>query len=189
MGKPILCLDFDGVIHSYSSGWKGADVIPDAPVDGALAFIMDALKEFDVQVYSSRSGQAGGINAMQAYMINRVGLTERLVLETIGWPDEKPAAFITIDDRALTFEGTWPSIESLKTFKPWNKREFGATGRFPQGKLNDGDEGELRLGVAYDRLDGIVRVEFGKPVAWLGLPPPQAIQFAKMILANAAKAT
>jgi hypothetical protein len=28
MGKPILCLDFDGVLHSYSSGWKGADVIP-----------------------------------------------------------------------------------------------------------------------------------------------------------------
>lgn len=31
MGKPILCLDFDGVIHSYASGWKGADVIPDPP--------------------------------------------------------------------------------------------------------------------------------------------------------------
>ena len=29
MAKPILCLDFDGVIHRYDSGWKGADVIPD----------------------------------------------------------------------------------------------------------------------------------------------------------------
>ena len=41
-GKLILCLDFDGVIHSYSSGWKGADVIPDPPVPGALRFIADA---------------------------------------------------------------------------------------------------------------------------------------------------
>jgi hypothetical protein len=39
MTKPILCLDFDGVIHSYSSGWKGADVIPDPPVE-ALGAIM-----------------------------------------------------------------------------------------------------------------------------------------------------
>jgi hypothetical protein len=34
MRKPILCLDFDGVLHSYTSGWKGAAVIPDPPVPG-----------------------------------------------------------------------------------------------------------------------------------------------------------
>ena len=28
MSKPILCLDFDGVLHSYTSGWRGAR-IPD----------------------------------------------------------------------------------------------------------------------------------------------------------------
>lgn len=185
MGKPILCLDFDGVIHSYASGWKGADVIPDAPVDGAGAFIMDALNDFDVQVYSSRSGQPGGINAMQSYLIQRVGLPERIVLEVIGWPDEKPAAMVTIDDRALTFDGTWPAIHALKNFKPWNKRTFGATGQFPQGKVEDSDEGELRMGVAYDKLNGIVRVEFGKPVAWLGLPPPEARRLAELLLRNA----
>lgn len=192
MGKPILCLDFDGVVHSYSSGWKGADVIPDPPVDGALKFIWTATEHFRVAIFSSRTNQAGGLAAMQKWLrkhflafgqFNLDGATK--VLGMVEWPKEKPAAFVTLDDRAITFEGTWPKMQTLKDFSPWNKRPFGATGNFPQGKLNDSDEGELRLGVAYDKLDGIVRVEFGKPVAWLGLPPEQAIEFAKLLLKNA----
>lgn len=31
---PTVSFDFDGVIHSYRSGWKGAAVIPDPPVEG-----------------------------------------------------------------------------------------------------------------------------------------------------------
>jgi hypothetical protein len=62
---------------------------------------------------------------------------------------------------------------------------LGATGYFPQGHLSDDDEGELKIAIAYDGLDGIVRVEFGKPVAWLGLPPPEAIEFAKLLLRKA----
>ena len=38
MRKPILCLDFDGVLHTYSSGWKGADVIPDPPTPAVADF-------------------------------------------------------------------------------------------------------------------------------------------------------
>jgi hypothetical protein len=55
VSKPILCLDFDGVIHSYSSGWKGAAVIPDPPVPGALPFIVAAMEKFTVAIHSSRA--------------------------------------------------------------------------------------------------------------------------------------
>lgn len=193
MGKPILCLDFDGVIHSYSSGWKGADVIPDPPVDGAIAFMLGALREFDVVIFSSRSNQTGGLSAMQDWLQHHAGQCwhespDGPGLEDVRFVTEKPPALVTIDDRALTFDGTWPSFDSLKNFKPWNKREFGASGQFPQGKLNDDDEGELRLGITYDKLTGVVMVNFGKPVAWLGLPPPEAREFAQKILWHAGKA-
>jgi hypothetical protein len=192
MSKPILCLDFDGVIHSYSSGWKGAAAIPDPPVDGAMKFIWDALDHFRVAIFSSRSHQTGGIKAMQYWLHRHFreywgahATQAEDKLAEIEWPVEKPAAMVTIDDRALTFDGTWPDVTALKAFQPWNKRKLGATGEFPLGKLNDDDQGALRLGVAYDPVDGIVRMEFGKPVAWLGFPPSDAIELAKLLLKNA----
>lgn len=69
MSKPILCLDFDGVCHSYTSGWKGAAVIPDDAVPGLFEFLEQAAPIFDIQVFSSRSNQAGGIDAMKEWFI------------------------------------------------------------------------------------------------------------------------
>ena len=43
-------------------------------------------------------------------------------LEDVKFPTEKPAAFVGIDDRVLTFTGEWPTIADLRAFKPWNKR-------------------------------------------------------------------
>lgn len=185
MSKPILCLDFDGVIHSYSSGWKGADIIPDPPVTGAMSFIRETLKHFRVAIFSSRSNQPGGLNAMKDYIAlnSELGFHDPIV--GLEWPLEKPAAFVSIDDRALTFDGTWPSIEYLKAFQPWNKRDFGATGTFPQGVLNDNDEGGLKIGIAYDKVDGLVHLNFGKPVAWTAFPPETAILFARNLLKHA----
>jgi hypothetical protein len=190
-GKPILCLDFDGVIHSYASGWKGPDVIPDPPVAGAINFIRDALHHFRVAIYSSRSGQPGGIAAMQVWLgqhMHAHGMSEAEQLKiaaAIEWPTEKPPAAVTIDDRALTFDGTWPSMIDLIDFQPWNKRQTGATGDHPQGRLNADDQGGIRMGVAADHRNGIVHVDFGKPVAWLGLDKGTALGLADMLRKHA----
>ena len=72
MTNPILCLDFDGTIHAYNSGWHGADKVMDAPIAGAFDFIEKALIDFDVHIFSARSGLPGGIDAMKAWFNLRV---------------------------------------------------------------------------------------------------------------------
>ena len=121
---PILCLDFDGVIHSYDSGWKGATVIPDPPVPGALEFLKAATERFTVAIYSTRSSVTGGRIAMSRWLDHHAGLVGMRGnwLDRIEWPGEKPPALVTLDDRALTFTGTWPDLDALLNFKPWNKR-------------------------------------------------------------------
>jgi len=118
--RPILCVDFDGVIHSYTSGWQGANVVSDLPVPGAIEFLREAVKHFQVAIFSSRSHQPGGIFAMKEWL----GLAgnQEPWLDEISWPTTKPAAFLTIDDRAILFEGTWPTMEGMLNFKPWNKK-------------------------------------------------------------------
>ena len=121
--KKILCLDFDGVIHSYVHPWDGPTVIPDPPVEGAFDFIREAMKEFDVQVFSTRSTMPGGIEAMKAWFLEWDPTPSfRPLVFDLKFPTEKPPAFVSLDDRCLLFEGIWPSIEKLKNFEPWNKR-------------------------------------------------------------------
>lgn len=118
MSKPILILDFDGVIHSYTSGWKGAAVITDPPVPGSFVAIQKYADLFDVCILSSRSHQEGGIKAMKEWMEkNLPGITA-----FVRFPLEKPPALVSIDDRAIQFTGEWPDATQLLTFKPWNAK-------------------------------------------------------------------
>lgn len=129
--KPVICLDFDGVLHSYKSGWRGANIIPDPPVLGALEFLREAVKNFTVCIFSSRSNQDGGRTAMQEWLGRysvdpEHGLPHDADLSFLGdieWPTEKPPAHVTLDDRALTFTGVWPDMAILRSFRPWNKKE------------------------------------------------------------------
>jgi hypothetical protein len=117
MNERILCLDFDGVLHSFKSGWLGPDVITDPPVEGAREFLEEVVKHFDVHIFSSRSHQVGGISAMIEWCLKHFGD----VTHKINFASNKPPATISLDDRAITFRGAWPSIDSLKRFEPWHK--------------------------------------------------------------------
>ena len=117
--KPTLAVDFDGVLHSYTSGWKGAANIPDPPVEGALDFLRRAVAEFHVVIFSSRSGEQGGVTAM-INALSRWGL-EWDTLSQIEFPTSKPAAFLTIDDRCYLFTGKFPTVEALRSFKTWQQ--------------------------------------------------------------------
>lgn len=133
MTKPILSLDFDGVIHSYTSGWTSADHVADLPVPGAIDFLRRASEHFTVAVYSSRSHQSGGLNAMQQWLAEHVHnvkncseskpgeMIDVTWFSRIIWATSKPSAMISIDDRALTFTGAWPDMRDLIEFRPWNK--------------------------------------------------------------------
>lgn len=121
MSKLGLALDFDGVIHSYVSGWCGEAVCPDPPVPGALDFIRAAVKRYSVYIYSTRATGPEGFRAIRSYLLTH-GLEAEL-LEHIVITSSKPKAVLYIDDRAHCFTGTFPSLEEVAAFKPWTKRQ------------------------------------------------------------------
>ena len=61
--------------------------------------------------------------------------------------------------------------------------KLGATGRFPQGKANKRDEGEIQFAVGIK--DGVVVMDFGKPVAWIGFDPEAARNVATLLKKHA----
>lgn len=133
--KPIICLDFDGVIHDYLDGWRDGAIYGEV-TPGFFEWAIEAQKHFSLIVYSSRSKSQQGVEAMRRW------LTEKGIIDTIWYTidaeelapggtyiqlrfaHEKPPAFLTIDDRGLTFTGNWDDFapEKLLAFKPWNKR-------------------------------------------------------------------
>ena len=119
MNKTVV-FDFDGVIHSYTSGWKGIDIIPDEPVEG----IENALKEiheagYEVVIVSTRCFTVAGKNAIMDWL-NKYSLAQ--YIDKIR--KEKPPAIVYIDDRAICFDGRPEKLLSkIESFVPWNRKE------------------------------------------------------------------
>jgi hypothetical protein len=66
------------------------------------------------------------------------------------------------------------------------KASIGATGEFPAGQLSKDDEGEIAFAVG--SRGGKVVLDFGDPVAWVGMDPQQAIALANTLINHAKKA-
>ncbi len=57
---------------------------------------------------------------------------------------------------------------------------LGATGNFPDGKLNASDEGEIMVRIA--SIEDRVVIDFGKPIHWVGFTKEQAAQIAESLI-------
>ena len=115
--KQTVVFDFDGVIHSYTSGWIGPACIPDPPVPG----IKEAIAEiraagYEVVVVSTRCTHIAGIQAILNWLMDHEIQVDRVCVD-------KPPAIVYIDDRAICFDGRPETLlGQIQEFKPWNKR-------------------------------------------------------------------
>ena len=122
MGKgKIIVFDFDGVIHSYASGWQGVDVANDQPVKGIKEVIEQLRKKgYKVVIHSSRCSKLEGINCIEYYCNEHNIVVDDVVID-------KPPAYLTIDDRAICFNPSNISslIDEIENFKPWTQLKDG----------------------------------------------------------------
>jgi hypothetical protein len=94
-----------------------------------LWWLWKATETFQVVIYSSRSKAPAGLRAMRQWLAHHAtdefGHDHPMAQDDppIAFAHEKPAAFLTIDDRAICFDGDWSQLDpkQLLEFKPWNK--------------------------------------------------------------------
>ncbi len=106
-----ICLDFDGVIHSYRSGWQGEATIPDPPIHGVREAIEHLRKRYRVVVHSARSRTEDGRQAISRWLAKHDIEVDEICAH-------KPPAFVYVDDRAIPFQGEWSqTIADINDFR------------------------------------------------------------------------
>ena len=62
-------------------------------------------------------------------------------------------------------------------------KTLGPTGRYPEGKLTEQDDGEIQMGVTV--RDGKIIIAFGDPVSWIAFGPKEARELAGHLVERA----
>lgn len=120
--KSILCLDFDGVVHSYEHGW-GNGSIYGTVTPGFWEWAIEAARHFRLVIHSSRATTEEGRIAMTRWLSSQEGKYKGdQPLPQIEFAGGFSPAFLTIDDRCVRFDGDWSMLSptALLAFKPWH---------------------------------------------------------------------
>jgi len=124
-----VVFDFDGVIHSYTSGWKGASVVSDDPVPGICSLMTDLIGAgYKIAIVSSRCVENGGRYAIVEWL-RRWEFPEEAFTDVSA---VKVPGVVYLDDRGMTVdrdfirrvadaEGRSSLITEIKNFVPWNR--------------------------------------------------------------------
>ena len=113
-----VCLDFDGVVHQYVSGWKGYDTVLDPPIASTVKAIKKLRENgYRVVICTARSEHLDGHKAVVDWL-------KKYNIEVDDVCATKPTAMIYIDDRAVTYVPDMDICEVVKSFKPWVKKGY-----------------------------------------------------------------
>lgn len=110
-----IAIDFDGVIHKYSQGWKDGTIY-DPPIDGALDAIRLIQQHDAVVIHTTRDPQ------QVADWLGEYDIPCRVDWTSVFWDNRevvlvtnrKPAAYVYIDDRGLWFLNWHQTINALR---------------------------------------------------------------------------
>jgi hypothetical protein len=125
-----IAVDFDGVIHSYTSPWTTVVEINDPPVEGAFEWLTEMVEHFDVFLFTCRLRtqdtephvDVDDIESAMRQWFYDHGLPAEVLKQIKFWRGEgKPHAYVYLDDRGMRFEGVFPSVEVLQSLKQWNR--------------------------------------------------------------------
>jgi uncharacterized Zn-binding protein involved in type VI secretion len=87
------------------------------------------------------------------------------------------------EEKLMSHHGSDPFDEKRAEFmrKLKDTTSFrGAIGAYPNGMLTKSDEGSIQFAIG--EVDGKVVIDFGTPVAWLGMTPQEAADLTSSIL-------
>lgn len=105
---PTLAIDFDGVIHAYSKGWKDGTIYDD-PVPGAIQALAKLQKQgYHLVIYTTRAESQVDKAAIYQWLTKH----EFQNVDDIEITNRKPPAIAYIDDRAVRFTN-WPDMVKL----------------------------------------------------------------------------
>lgn len=109
--RRTICLDFDGVLHSYRSGWCGAEVIPDPPIHGTKEAVARLREQYRIAVHSARCHTETGRKAVESWL-------EKHDIAVDEVCEHKPPALVYVDDRAVRFRGNWDDLlDEIRLFR------------------------------------------------------------------------